>query len=335
MQESLRRLTPAIAAVVPTYSVFGLRLASDIDLPEAYAEESPDHNGSGASAGALCVLRHSAEPAPVVPHRLLGEEVVYGDVKVRSYQVPSGLRLVYDDTGTFDISGNGGEVVWWAAGQSATEAVRTDVLGRVLAMALHGRGILTLHASAVSIHGAGVVFLAPKGFGKSSLAAALLQAGARLISDDTVAVANGAPPRLHPGIQTLRLREDIVARYVPGREPNAGEKLHYRPPESNSVGVDSTPLRALYLLEPASPSPDEPAVTRERQSLAAATISLTTFRKLGALLDGESGITSFMTAADLVQKVPVYTLRVQRSLGRLEEVVTQLVTWHAAVPAAR
>lgn len=329
-----RNIHLPIVAVVPTYSVFGLRLASDIELPEASTEEAVEPDRSDHLAGAACVLRHRAEVAPLVPHRLMGEEVVYGDVKVRSYEIGTGLRLLYDDTGTFDISQDGREVVWWGAGQPATEAVRTDVLGRVLAMALHGQGILTLHASAVSIHGAGVVFLAPKGFGKSSLAVALLQAGARLISDDTVAVADGSPPRLHPGVQTLRLRSDSAARYVPDSVPNAGDKLHYRPPASRSVGVDSTPLCALYLLEPASPSADGAAVTRERQSLVAATIGVTAFRKLGALLDGQSGTATFITAAELVKKVPVYTLRVQRSLDRLEEVVAQLVAWHAAVPVA-
>jgi HPr kinase/phosphorylase len=46
-----------------------------------------------------------------------------------------------------------------------------------------------VHASAVAWHGRGVLLRGPAGAGKSSLALALLRAGAVLVADDLVAVA--------------------------------------------------------------------------------------------------------------------------------------------------
>jgi hypothetical protein len=318
---------------VPTYSVFGLRLRSDIELPEAGPVTNEELTlGIGREHPADCVVERRCDRAPDLPQRLLGEETVYGDLKVRCYQTESGYRLIYDDTGTFDVSATGVQVTWWSDEAAPMDAVQTDVLGRVIALALHSRGILTLHASAVSIAGQGVVFLAPKSFGKSSLAVALLHAGARLVSDDTVAVEPGTPPLLRAGVQTLRLRPDAAVRHLVPLDGTSGGKVRFRPDTAHSVGVEKTPLSALYLLQPAAPSSAAPLVARQRCAATAATLALTAFRKLGALLDGRTGAASFTAAADLVGMVPVYSLHVQRILERIDEVGAELVRWHSSAP---
>ena len=81
-------------------------------------------------------------------------------------------------------------------------SAQADITSRVLALALHAGGVFSLHASAVSIDGAGVAFLAPKHYGKSTLCSALVLAGARALSDDTVPVRPGNPPSLSPGIHS-------------------------------------------------------------------------------------------------------------------------------------
>ena len=57
-----------------------------------------------------------------------------------------------------------------------------------MAVLLHVRGFLVLHASAIGFDGKGVIFLGEKGAGKSTMAAALLAVGGRLLSDDVVAI---------------------------------------------------------------------------------------------------------------------------------------------------
>lgn len=55
---------------------------------------------------------------------------------------------------------------------------------------------VTLHASAVAWHGRGILLRGPSGSGKSALALRLLAAGAVLVADDLVAVAQGPEGRL-------------------------------------------------------------------------------------------------------------------------------------------
>ena len=55
-----------------------------------------------------------------------------------------------------------------------------------------------IHATAISIDGAGILITGPSGSGKSDLALRLIDRGAVLISDDYVIVNSGEPyPRLH------------------------------------------------------------------------------------------------------------------------------------------
>jgi energy-coupling factor transporter ATP-binding protein EcfA2 len=64
------------------------------------------------------------------------------------------------------------------------------LLGHVMALLLHRRGMTVLHGSALSVGGDAVAFVGDKGAGKSTLAAACLNAGHGLLSDDIVAVSD-------------------------------------------------------------------------------------------------------------------------------------------------
>ena len=70
-------------------------------------------------------------------------------------------------------------ITWHRPPEVALDAAVADLTSRVLALALHAGGVFTLHASAVSIDGGGIAFLAPKHHGKSTLCSALVLAGAR------------------------------------------------------------------------------------------------------------------------------------------------------------
>src|SRR6185369_1913510 len=81
----------------------------------------------------------------------------------------------------------------------------------VLSILFHQRGHLVLHASAVVIDNAAVVFLGAKGYGKSTLAAHLQVRGHQLISDDIVPV-NFIEDRAltTPGYPRIKLFEDSI-----------------------------------------------------------------------------------------------------------------------------
>jgi hypothetical protein len=97
--------------------------------------------------------------------------------------------------------------------------VEIQLLGHVLALWLEWRGRLAIHASAV-VTGAGALgFLASNKGGKSSLAAALMQAGCPLLTDDilTLAAVSGAV-RGQAAFPSMRMWPEQAAHFLGSAE---------------------------------------------------------------------------------------------------------------------
>jgi hypothetical protein len=77
-------------------------------------------------------------------------------------------------------------------------------LGPLLALALHLRQAVLIHASAVEIGGRAILFAGQSGSGKSTLAAMLHRQGRRVLSDDTTEIAAGVA---RASIPALRIRQ--------------------------------------------------------------------------------------------------------------------------------
>lgn len=85
--------------------------------------------------------------------------------------------------------------------------IQVFVQGSVLAHALAAEGLLVLHSSAVEVEHGALAIVGPPGAGKSTLAALLCAAGARLVADDALRVdATDSGTICFPGTQGLRLR---------------------------------------------------------------------------------------------------------------------------------
>lgn len=308
--------------VMPDYAVFGGCLRSDIAFRELALVQSgrPDWTLRTVQAvGASCGAER------------LGQDQVDGSVYVRLYRRRDGYLLEFDDTGSFEVSAGGSEIRWCPGPHATLEAARTDVIGRVLAVALHASGTLSLHGSAVALGCGGVAFLAPKFHGKSTLALALANAGARLITDDTLPVDPGPPASVRPGVHSLRLWDDSVARLgsvAAEATPPRGEKhLVKNLPDARMLLVP-TALHAIYLLSPVA-STNGVAVRRTRLSAVPSVLSLVRHAKLGPLLGRSESVHVFESAVAIARTVPVYTLEVFRDFDRLPEVVEELMGWHA------
>jgi hypothetical protein len=89
-------------------------------------------------------------------------------------------------SGLFDflISGDGRTVYARPLGNTSSEVLQTYLLGQVLSFVLLKVGIEPLHASSVVIKKTAVAFMGDCGFGKSTLAAAFLDSGYPLLTDD-------------------------------------------------------------------------------------------------------------------------------------------------------
>jgi hypothetical protein len=306
---------------MPEYAVFGGCLASAIDFPElrSLPQASPDWTlliGDGA--------------APEHGGDVLGADQLDETTQVRLLRHPHGLRLQFTDTGTFDILGQGRQVTWFPDAAADLPTVRSDVLGRVLACALHEQGAYVAHASGVVLGTRAIGFLAAKGTGKSTLALALVQHGAQLLTDDTLPLETGATGcRARPGVHSVRLWQDSAAA-VAGATPlsvSASGKLEARALEPRQLATHPVALDALYVLTPV-----EGGHAPSRTVLPAmhAAMMLVQHSRLGPLLGGLEGPTVLRRASAIAQRVPVHVLGVPRALDRLPAVVQQLEAWHSA-----
>lgn len=129
------------------------------------------------------------------------------------------------------------------------------LLGPVLALTLHQRRLLVLHASAVAVGGQSVIFMGDKGAGKSTTAGAMIRAGHLLLTDDVVALDLSDPsrPMILPGFPQLKLAADAAdairigqAEVRPQVHPQI-EKAQHR--LQAGFSGEAVPAARIYVLE--------------------------------------------------------------------------------------
>jgi hypothetical protein len=261
----------------------------------------------------------------------LGTDRVDASVSARLYRSSAGWHLVYDDTGCFDIDVSGGDIVWRAPESASEEAARLDIIGRVLATAMHAAGDVCLHASAVAIDGEAIAFLGSKGFGKSTLAWALVRAGARLLTDDTLRVQLDATPLAYPGVHELRLRSD-AATWLPAAPREArssGDRLVVDALAMDRLQVEPVPIAALYLLSPVNELSGGAACRVSALPPVPSALALVRHAKIAPLLTGGEAVALLDRVVALARRTPVRLLEVSRDFTRLDEVVADVLAWHA------
>jgi hypothetical protein len=160
-------------------------------------------------------------------------------------------------------SGNSIEVGWRRApGEPAglEEAVTAYLLSNLVGMAVRLSGQIVLHGNAVGIGDRAVLCVGEKGAGKSTLAAAFVNAGCPLLADDQVVIRPvGDGFMVAPGIRRLRLfSEDVhMRRFLeatyPFYEPFGPKIKGYFDMARNGEWPAIsrlTPLDAVYVIQP-------------------------------------------------------------------------------------
>ena len=163
----------------------------------------------------------------------------------------------------------------------------------------------------------------------------MCEAGAKLITDDMLAVDPGPPPSVWPAAPAVHLLEDSAGQFrradAQARNPLRGKyKVADLPPER--VASTRCPLVALYELSPGASAQPRPAAERTRMAEMAAVMTLLKHPKIGESLGRAERAATLDRAARLVRQVPVYRLEVARDFSRLPEVVEQILGWHGGAP---
>jgi hypothetical protein len=305
------------------FAVFGGVLRTSIDFPELVRSRGTEPSW---------IFEAGSKPPSLNDATALGVDSVYANFKVHAFKRQAGgYSLVFDDTGRFDISSDGKRVTWYGGSERMVEAARADIVGRVLPLALHGSGILSLHASAVAIGNEGIAFMAPKFHGKSTLATALVEGGARLITDDVLPVLISEPPICMPGVPLLRLwRDSVQATLGDATAESVPVERKHRVDDLTDEQIQSLPIRfaTAYILTPVNELPEGRAVMRESIDSIAATLSLVQHAKLAPLLSGGEAGALFSQTASVAGSIRVYDLYVTRDLSRLSEVAQTILRWH-------
>jgi hypothetical protein len=225
----------------------------------------------------------------------------------------------------FLVSACGHRVIGRPLRGEPDEAFQTYLLGQVLSFALIKMRIEPLHATALVVDGKAVVLLGDCGYGKSTLGAAFLRAGARLLTDDLLVVraeANGYVA--FPGPPRIKLFPDVartVLGDVSGTPMNPATSKLVIPLGPGQSSPTSRAVRAVYVLRP-------PASRSVSQS-----IRIRTLRPRQALLkligntfntvirDRERLARQFFQATRLAAAVPVKSLSYPKQLSSLPLVV--------------
>lgn len=161
------------------------------------------------------------------------------------------------------------------AGRADPHIVFEYLVPQLLSVSLLQRNIDSLHAIAMEKSGRAIAIVGGSAYGKSTLAAALLQLKWRLLTDDLLVLADDL---VLPGAQRIKLTPDSAALFLSGR---AGIAMTVEQQKSVFALSDEefcaqpTRLERLYVLRPYADSPAVSALTEAEafRALAAATFN--------------------------------------------------------------
>jgi hypothetical protein len=200
-----------------------------------------------------------------------------------------------------------------------------------------------LHATVVVADDRAVAFLGNNAFGKSSLAASFLEAGARLLTDDLLVLHESSGRVLaYPGPPRIKLFPKMARRFLgevaTGVHMNEDTDKLILPLDEHRRCSNPVRLDAIYSLAAPRDACRKPGVTIETLSPREAFVELVkgTFNR--RLVSPRRLRDQFCFVARLTELIPVKRLTYPRAVDRLQEVratvLTDLGRDRCAVPAS-
>ena len=302
-------------AATRTYHLYGLRLHSQWPLPYAPV--------SAAYLAEVGLLRGSAggfTKAFEEVRATAGDERTW----LRGVRLEDGQTyLRWSERFEFLVSADGRAVTARSLLGGSREAFHTYLLGQALSFALIKQGFDPLHATTVAVEGAAVAFLGESGFGKSSLGAAFVQAGHRLLTDDLLVLSPGDGGfTAHPGPPRIKLfpkmARTILGPHVRGTPiANVTTKLVI-PLDELQARSSAVALKAIYVLAP--PSNDRTRVVIRHMSKRQTCLALIRNTFNTAITDPDRLRRQFALAVSVAATVPIKLIAYPRTLDDLRRV---------------
>lgn len=190
------------------YKAFGLRIVSEIPLPEL----------------PQMIEQKDVADITIEIADLSGQWHKYAAEYERKFVVEGNLVMFQvPHTAIFSIQ-EGKKILFSPMIGAEEDKIRLYLLGSCMGALLMQRKILPLHGSAIAINGKAYALVGDSGAGKSTLASAFLSKGYQLLSDDVIAVSltSENTPFVMPSYPQQKLWQESLN--------NLGmETAHYRP----------------------------------------------------------------------------------------------------------
>jgi hypothetical protein len=295
--------------VLYSYALSGLTVASDVALPGA--NPAPD----GPAAPDVTI-------GPANVPALLRGATVHGptwQMTERHFliRIPGVARFLLSEGRSIDFEAEAG---------ADPADIPIFILGTVFGILLHQRGQIVLHASAVALDGKAILFCGASGAGKSTMAAALVQRGLPLVTDDLCALSLGSDgtATVHPDGRQLRLWSRAIDELSlenrrGGRMRQRLEKYYVEP---GGIHEQPLPLGAIYALREARP-PHQPGIAAPNVVDAALTLRRHAYRPRLINRMGQDA-SYFRAAAAIANATGIFHLTRPLSFKAMPSVLAQL-----------
>ncbi len=261
-----------------------------------------------ASGRSLHVVEHEGSEPDTYGNPLMSWEARPGNPFARRiYEHGRGYAVWHEAIGWFLVDANEPAI---AVPPSADELRREErTWGLPAALCVAQGDELALHASAVDVGGSAVLFCAPGHHGKTTLGAAFLGAGHRLLADDMSCCTLDLEPAVLPGPAVVRIRRDVYAELeFPGTEcfSEDEDKVHLMLTTETRGSGAPVPIQAIVFLRAPDLQASEGRSHVYRVSTPEALPNLWTVSF--TLPTGDARKATFLKAAALADRVPLWEM---------------------------
>jgi len=312
------------------YAAYGLTFSSDLPLPGlACLASTPEQVKVHFTDGVKSDVGDEAKPFFASDS---ADE--FGKPILRAWKLwePFGYRLRYCDGIEFVIDELGKEIWCSRPSNMTVEDVVVYLMGPIFGFVLRLRGQTCLHSSVINIDDQAVALVGPGGSGKSTTAAAFVELGFPILTDDVAAITleNGscsiqpAYPhvRLWPqAVKMLYGHHEALPRLVPvGVWDKCYLDLENRPDLFCSRPL---PLTAVYTLE--SRLTEEEAPSIRPMSQAEAMLSLLANGYANKLINRSLRAEEFHVLSKIAASIPIKKIFPHCDAQRLPELCEVIV----------
>jgi len=293
------------AETCQTYRAFGMTIRSELPLPEL--EQAAD----------------DSEPDLRIRLRTIARDITSATRSTYAYG-PDEQFLHWPTVGSFLIRGADTIDVDPDAGASCG-LIRLPLLGPVMALLMHQRERLVLHASAVRVGARLVVFVGDKGAGKSTTTAAAVERGHALFTDDLLPISIEPDGRAlaYAGFPSLKLVNDCASLFnLQGANdlaaPVDGFPKRIRRLNQPFLSASASPAR-IYILERSTGARAAPLPPAEALCAVMRFAYVPLFQSKP--WTPPETRRHFSQCAALAAATPVRRLETPSDLGRLQEII--------------